>query len=270
MTEETSLSRKPLRFRVNERTSKHITAKLATVITIPMHVGAKAKANIVAVSVSAVSKAYEAADSKIEVLKDVNLNVAVGELVVICGPSGSGKTTLLNLLGGIDRPTSGSIIVFGEDLTEKDEDALADFRCNKVGFVFQSYNLVSTLTVAENIAFPMEWTRKTGKHIEERVVQLLGAFGIQHRANHFPAQLSGGEQQRVAFARALANDPPLLLADEPTGNLDVENGNRIIGSLRMLKTEGKTLIVATHDIQLIQIADQRLCLEDGRLASYHV
>src|SRR3990170_7952506 len=197
-----------------------------------MGVNPKAKADTVAVSASSVFKAYEAADSRIEVLKNVNLNVAVGELVVVCGPSGSGKTTLLNLVGGIDRPTSGSIIVFGEDLAEKDEDFLADFRCNKVGFVFQSYNLVSTLTVAENIAFPMEWTRKTGKHIEERVVKLLDAFGIQHRPNHFPAQLSGGEQQRVAFARALANDPPLLLADEPTGNLDAENGKRIVNVFR--------------------------------------
>jgi putative ABC transport system ATP-binding protein len=231
---------------------------------------ARAKEETFAVSAIAVSKTYETADSKIEVLKDVNLNVAAGELVVVCGPSGSGKTTLLNLLGGIDRPTSGSIIIFGEDLTEKDEDSLADFRCNKVGFVFQSYNLVSTLTVAENVAFPMEWTRKTGKHIEERVAKLLDSFGIQHRANHFPAQLSGGEQQRVAFARALANDPPLVLADEPTGNLDAENGKKIIESLRMLKTEGRTLIVSTHDSQLIQIADQRLCLEDGKLANYHV
>jgi putative ABC transport system ATP-binding protein len=237
---------------------------------IPMGVNAKARADKVAVSAIDVNKTYETADSRIDVLKNVNLNIAVGELVVVCGPSGSGKTTLLNLLGGIDRPTSGSIIIFGEDLIGKDEDALADFRCNKVGFVFQSYNLVSTLTVAENVAFPMEWTRKTGKHIEERVAKLLGAFGIQHRGNHFPAQLSGGEQQRVAFARALANDPPLLLADEPTGNLDAENGKKIIESLRMLKNEGKTLIVSTHDSQLIQIADQRLCLEDGKLASYHV
>jgi putative ABC transport system ATP-binding protein len=237
---------------------------------IPMGVDAKAKAVSVAVSASSLSKAYEAASLRIEVLKELNLNVAVGELVVICGPSGSGKTTLLNLLSGIDRPTSGSIIVFGEDLAEKDENSLADFRCNKVGFVFQAYNLVSTLTVAENIAFPMEWTRKTGRHIEERVAKLLGDFGIQHRANHFPAQLSGGEQQRVAFARALANGPPLLLADEPTGNLDAENGKRIIDSLRTLKTEGKTLIVSTHDSQLIQIADQKLCLQDGRLTNYHV
>jgi putative ABC transport system ATP-binding protein len=206
-------------------------------------------------------------DAKVEALKDVNLNVATGEFVAICGPSGSGKTTLLNIISGIDRPTSGKIIVFGEDLTEKDEDFLADFRCNNVGFVFQSYNLVSTLTVAENVAFPMEWSRKPVKEIEERVAELLNTVGLQHRANHFPAQLSGGEQQRVAFARALANDPQLLLADEPTGNLDTKNGQKITQILQMLKTNGKTVIVSTHDAQIMQLADQKLCLEDGRLAS---
>jgi putative ABC transport system ATP-binding protein len=206
-------------------------------------------------------------DAEVEVLKDVSLNVAKGEFVAVCGPSGSGKTTLLNIISGIDKPTSGKIIVFGENLTEKDEDFLADFRCNNVGFVFQSYNLVSTLTVAENIAFPMEWSRKPVKEIEERVAELLNTVGLQHRANHFPAQLSGGEQQRVAFARALANDPELLLADEPTGNLDAKNGQKIVQILQMLKTNGQTVIVSTHDAQIIQLADQTLCLEDGRLAS---
>jgi len=144
---------------------------------------------------------------------------------------------------------------------------LADFRCNDVGFVFQAYNLVSTLTVAENVAFPMEWQRKPVKEIEARVAELLGIVDLQHRTNHFPAQLSGGEQQRVAFARALANNPRLLLADEPTGNLDAETGRKIIEILRMLKTEGKTVIVSTHDAQITQLADQKLLLKDGRLAS---
>jgi putative ABC transport system ATP-binding protein len=225
------------------------------------------KADNFAVVVYSLRKAYQMAYVKVEVLKDVNLNVATGEFVVICGPSGAGKTTLLNIISGIDRPTSGKIIVFGEDLTEKDEDFLADFRCNDVGFVFQSYNLVSTLTVAENIAFPMEWRRKPAEEIEKRVAELLETVGLQHRANHFPAQLSGGEQQRVAFARALANDPQLLLADEPTGNLDTKNGQKITQILQMLKTNGKTVIVSTHDAQIIQLADQKLCLEEGRLAS---
>jgi putative ABC transport system ATP-binding protein len=219
------------------------------------------------VSARSLCKTYPMGDAEVEVLKDVSLNVAKGEFVAVCGPSGSGKTTLLNIISGIDKPTSGKIIVFGENLTEKDEDFLADFRCNNVGFVFQSYNLVSTLTVAENIAFPMEWSRKPVKEIEERVAELLNTVGLQHRANHFPAQLSGGEQQRVAFARALANDPELLLADEPTGNLDAKNGQKIVQILQMLKTNGQTVIVSTHDAQIIQLADQTLCLEDGRLAS---
>jgi putative ABC transport system ATP-binding protein len=219
-----------------------------------------------AVSARMLCKAYEMADVKVEVLRDIDLEIATGEFVAVCGPSGSGKTTLLNMISGIDKPTSGKIVVFGEDLTEKDEDFLADFRCNKVGFVFQSYNLVSTLTVAENIAFPMEWSRKSEQEIEERLTKLLETLSIQHRANHFPAQLSGGEQQRVAFARALANDPQLFLADEPTGNLDSKNGQEIIQILQMLKAYGKTIIVSTHDPGILRIADHALCLEDGRLA----
>jgi putative ABC transport system ATP-binding protein len=206
-------------------------------------------------------------DTDLEVLKNININISRGEFVAICGPSGSGKTTLLNIISGIDKPTSGKIIVLGQDLAEKDEDFLADFRCNDVGFVFQSYNLVSTLTVAENVAFPMEWSRKPEKEIEKRVTELLEIVGLLHRANHFPAQLSGGEQQRVAFARALANDPQLLLADEPTGNLDAKNGRKIIQVLQMLKANGKTVIVSTHDPEIMRLADQKICFDNGSLAS---
>ncbi|MDX1814195.1 MAG: ABC transporter ATP-binding protein [Candidatus Bathyarchaeia archaeon] len=204
---------------------------------------------------------------KVEVLKGLTFNVAKGEFVALCGPSGSGKTTLLNLISGIDRPTNGKILVLGEDLTILDEDSLAEFRCDNVGFVFQSYNLVSTLTVAENVAFPMEWVRKPAAEVEARVTELLKIVGLQHRLNHFPAQLSGGEQQRVAFARALANDPDIVLADEPTGNLDTKNGQKITQMLRQLKADGKTIIVATHDPELMQLADWTACLENGRLAS---
>jgi len=219
------------------------------------------------VSASSLSKIYGKNEFRVEVLKDVDLDVEKGEFTVIVGPSGSGKTTLLNIVGGIDKPTSGRIIVFGEDLEAKDEDFLASFRCNNIGFVFQSYNLVSTLTVAENVAFPMEWARKEENHVRKRVEELLGLVGLQHRAEHFPFQLSGGEQQRVAFARALANDPPLLLVDEPTGNLDVKTSKRIIQILAAMKNEGKTIIVATHDEQISELAHQKLCLEDGRLTS---
>ncbi len=217
-----------------------------------------------------INKTYKMAEAKVEVLRDLSLDVFCGEFVAVCGASGTGKTTLLNLISGIDKPTSGSLVVFGEDLTEKNEDFLSDLRCNKIGFVFQAYNLVSTLTVAENIAFPMEWSRKTSAEIEERVSELLDTLGMRHRLNHFPAQLSGGEQQRVALARALANDPPLVLADEPTGNLDAVNAQKIIDILRMLKDKGKTVIVSTHDERIIQFADQTFCLENGGLVSSHV
>ena len=215
----------------------------------------------------ALGKTYQIGDEKLEVLKDITLSIPKAKFIVICGPSGSGKTTLLNIIGGIDKPTSGKIFVEGQDLTVQDEDFLSDFRCNNVGFVFQSYNLVSTLTVAENVAFPMEWTRKPEQEIEKRVTELLETLGLQHRANHFPAQLSGGEQQRVAFARALANDPQLILADEPTGNLDGKNAQKITQVLQLLKERGKTVIVSTHDEQIRELADQVLCLEDGKLAS---
>ncbi len=212
-------------------------------------------------------KVYQLGETEVAVLKDVNLHVARGNFITICGPSGSGKTTLLNMISGIDRPTSGKLVVLGRDLTVQDEDFLAEFRCDNIGFVFQSYNLVSTLTVAENVAFPMEWRKKPDAEIEKRVAELLETMALQQRANHFPAQLSGGEQQRVAFARALANDPQLILADEPTGNLDTKNGQKITQMLRMLKANGKTIIVVTHDPEIMQLADQELCLEDGRLAS---
>ena len=218
-----------------------------------------------AISTRQLSKAYTMGDKEVKVLNDINFDVDLGEFVVICGPSGVGKTTLLNIISGIDQPSSGEISVLGQSLVNKDEDFLAEFRCNNVGFVFKSYNLVSTLTVAENIAFPMEWRRKPTEDIAARVAELLGVVALQHRANHFPAQLSGGEQQRVAFARALANDPPLLLADEPTGNLDAKTGKKILQILRMLKTGEKTVIVSTHDEKIVQFADKRFILEDGRL-----
>ncbi len=219
------------------------------------------------VSASLLCKTYQIGDVNIEALKDVNLKVEKGKFVAISGPSGAGKTTLLNIIGGIDKPTTGKIIVFKHDLTVENEDFLADFRCNNVGFVFQSYNLVSTLTVAENIAFPMEWARKPDDHIKNRVRELLRIVNLEHRTEHFPFQLSGGEQQRVAFARALANDPPLLLVDEPTGNLDTKTGLKIVELLQKLKDKGKTIIVATHDERIIQITDKKLFLEDGKLVS---
>lgn len=212
-------------------------------------------------------KNYEIGDAKVEVLKSVNLEVKDGDFVVVSGASGSGKTTLLNIIGGIDKPTSGRIVVFDNDLGSKDEDFLSDFRCRNVGFVFQAYNLVSTLTVAENLAFPMEWLHKPANYIEKRVTDLLDVVGLQNRADHFPSQLSGGEQQRVAFARAVANDPPLLLIDEPTGNLDAQTSLKIVQLLQKLKETGKTVVLTTHDERMSPLADQELNLEDGKLVA---
>jgi len=221
----------------------------------------------VVVMASLLCKSYQMGDVRVEALKDVDFDVEKGKFVAISGASGSGKTTLLNIVSGIDKPTSGAIFVYGEDLGAKDEDFLANFRCNKIGFVFQSYNLVSTLTLAENVAFPMEWLRRPTEDTEKRVGYLLETVGLKHRAEHFPFQLSGGEQQRVAFARALANDPPLLLADEPTGNLDAKTSLKIIDILQKLKNDGKTVIVATHDDRILKVADQKLYLADGKLVS---
>lgn len=215
----------------------------------------------------AIEKTYKVGTGKVEVLKDISIEVPKAKFVVLCGPSGSGKTTLLNIISGIDRPTKGQIIVADQDLTEKDEDFLSNFRCNNIGFIFQAYNLVSTLTVAENVAFPMEWLRKPSQEVEKRVIELIKTVGLEHRENHFPSQLSGGEQQRVAFARALANDPELILADEPTGNLDTKNADKILQVLQLLKGKGKTVIVSTHDRQIRDLADHVFYLKDGRLAT---
>jgi putative ABC transport system ATP-binding protein len=214
---------------------------------------------------SSLCKEYRIGDLVIEALRDVELEVAKGEFVSIYGASGAGKTTLLNIIGGLDEPTSGKIVVFGHDLKVYDENFLATFRSAYVGFVFQSYNLISTLTASENVAFPLELAGWSGESVEKRAEELLKLVGLSHRTNHFPAQMSGGEQQRVAFARALANDPPLILVDEPTGNLDLETGLEIVRMLEKLKGRGKTIIVATHDRRIMQLADCILHLKDGRI-----
>jgi ABC-type lipoprotein export system ATPase subunit len=218
-----------------------------------------------AVSAYSLCKEYRIGDFVIEALKDLNLEVKKGEFISVYGHSGAGKTTLLNLIGGLDKPTSGKIVVFGHDLSAYDEDFLAPFRSSYVGFVFQSYNLISTLTALENIAFPIELAGKLGEHVEKRSKELLEMVGLLHRADHLPAQLSGGEQQRIAFARALANDPPLILVDEPTGNLDLETGLEIVRILEELKANGKTIIVTTHDERIMKLADRVLHMKNGKI-----
>jgi putative ABC transport system ATP-binding protein len=214
---------------------------------------------------SGLCRQFEIDDVIVEAVKNIDLTVEEGEFISIYGASGAGKTTLLNLIGALDKPTNGKIVVFGHDLEAYDENFLATFRSAYIGFVFQSYNLISTLTAVENIAFVIELAGWSKERIKERSETLLKLVGLEHRGNHFPAQLSGGERQRVAFARALANDPPLLLADEPTGNLDTETGLEIVNILTKIKEERKTVIVATHDEKLLKLASRSLFLKDGRL-----
>ena len=218
-----------------------------------------------AVKTSSLNKSFEVAGEKLEVIKNLDLNIEKNDFCAITGASGCGKTTLLNIISGIDQPTSGNVTVLGEQLTGKNESFLSEFRCKNIGFVFQFYNLVSTLTAAENIAFPMEWLRKPTEEISRRVEELLYQVGMKAKTEHFPFQLSGGEQQRIAFARALSNDPPLLLIDEPTGNLDSRTSAKMIDIMQNLTNNGKTIICATHDDRLLALANRKFTLEEGRL-----
>jgi putative ABC transport system ATP-binding protein len=200
----------------------------------------------------------------VTILDRVNLDVPESAVLAITGPSGSGKSTLLGLIAGLDRPTSGSIIVDGVDITGLDEDALARLRSGTIGFVFQSFHLIPTLTAAENVAVPLELAGHAGA--AARAVALLGSVGLAERAQHYPAQLSGGEQQRVALARAVALRPRLLLADEPTGNLDSRTGAQIIELLLELRDEFRaTLLLVTHDEALARHAHCVVRLRDGRV-----
>lgn len=214
-----------------------------------------------------VSKEYSLSGRKVQALDNVTFQVKPNTLVVLLGPSGAGKTTLLNLVAGLEKPTRGDARVLGMDIAGSDENALATFRCANVGFIFQSYNLVSTLTSRENVELMMElagWSDPVRN--EKLTAQLIDQVGLSDRADHLPAQLSGGEQQRVAIARALANDPQLILADEPTGNLDTKTGSEIIGLLDGLKTQrGKTVLITTHDERIVQRANIVHRMEKGRL-----
>jgi putative ABC transport system ATP-binding protein len=203
---------------------------------------------------------------KVEILKGIDLQISKGEAIVIAGPSGSGKSTLLGLIAGLDSPTSGRVQLDGIEITSMTEDELALLRARKLGFVFQSYNLIPTLTAEENVVLPLELLG-SGEGAMPRARELLAAVGLRDRMDHYPVQLSGGEQQRVALARAFAARPPILLADEPTGNLDSANGRMVLDLLMQLnRQEGSTLVVVTHDPALIDSADRKIWMKDGRIA----
>jgi putative ABC transport system ATP-binding protein len=208
------------------------------------------------------TKTYRSGGRALTVLRDVSFTIPAGTLVAVVGPSGSGKTTLLGLLAGLDTPSSGSVLLDGTDLGALDEDARARLRGEKVGFVFQSFQLIPTLTAAENVAVPLELRGDRGA--AQRARELLGRVGLADRGHHFPAQLSGGEQQRVAIARAFANTPRVLFADEPTGNLDSATGMRIVELLETLNREsGTTIVMVTHESALAARAARVIRLSDG-------
>jgi putative ABC transport system ATP-binding protein len=213
-----------------------------------------------------VTKVYETGETKVTALSDVDLQVEKGEFVSIMGPSGSGKTTLLVILGCFDKPTSGQVIIDGVDVTKMREAELPKIRAEKIGFVFQTFNLIPTLSALENIELPMERGNVPKDKRRGRALELLESVGLKDKANRRPNRLSAGEQQRVAIARALANGPAIILADEPTGNLDSKTGREIIQLLRELsRKEGRTIILVTHDKQMASLSNKMLSLRDGKI-----
>ena len=213
-----------------------------------------------------VHKRFPLGQVEVAALQGVSLDIKAGEFLVILGPSGSGKTTLLNLLGGLDVPTAGQVAVDGQDLGGLSDRELTRYRRERVGFVFQFFNLIPTLTAAENIEFALELVERDAKRVAARTAELLGQVGLAERADHFPSRLSGGEQQRVAIARALAKDPPLLLCDEPTGNLDFRTGIRVLTLLReVTAAQGRSCILVTHNSVIGEMADRVVRLRDGMI-----
>ena len=213
-----------------------------------------------------VTREYQSGDQRIAVLRNVSFEIAQGAFVAIVGPSGSGKTTLLGLLAGLDTPTRGKVILDGHDLTKMSENERARLRGEKVGFVFQSFQLIPTLTARENIQVPLELQGADGA--AARAEELLERIGLAKRGHHFPMQLSGGEQQRVAIARAFANSPRILFADEPTGNLDANTGARVFELLESLNSDsGSTIVLVTHDLNLAQRARRTIRLSDGEVVA---
>ncbi len=212
-------------------------------------------------------KSFQMGKQTVIALDQLDLEIAPGTFTVIMGPSGSGKSTLLYQMGGLDRPTSGSLMVDGLTIDKLDENDLAVYRRNKVGFIFQSFNLISSLNALDNVAFPMRFCGISAPQRHNRAANLLKQMGLEKRMGHKPTELSGGQQQRVAVARALVNNPPLILADEPTGNLDTSSGMSIMHLLSELHRGGRTIVVVTHDPRMLHFASHVIYLLDGKAVS---
>jgi putative ABC transport system ATP-binding protein len=213
-----------------------------------------------------VTKHYHMGDNLVRAVDGIDIDVHRGEFVAVMGPSGSGKSTTMNLVGSLDVPTHGHIFLDGEDISSMSESDLAQLRGKNIGFIFQQFNLIPTLTVKENIALPMSLQGYDEYEVEERVLELLKKVDLLDRADHYPNQISGGQQQRVAIARALANNPEVILADEPTGNLDTHTGEKVMDFLKQLNKEGRTIVMVTHSPELAkEYADIVYWLKDGKV-----
>ena len=214
-----------------------------------------------------VRKTYQTGEVEVQAVRGVTLEIQTGEFVALMGASGSGKSTMMNIIGCLDRPTSGKYLLDGVDVSQLDRDELADLRNQKIGFVFQGFNLLSRTSALENVELPMLYTRHrvNGDNMRERALQALETVGLANRADHTPNQLSGGQQQRVAIARALANQPALLLADEPTGNLDSQTSVEIMGVFQKLNDQGITLVMVTHELDIAHYTRRMVVMRDGKI-----
>lgn len=218
------------------------------------------------VRLSEVTKSFKMGENYIEALKGINLSIRAGEYLSIMGPSGSGKSTLFNMIGALDKPSTGRVFIDEVDVAQLDAYELAWLRCRKIGYIFQTFNLIQVMTAMENVTLPMIFAGMNRDQYLEKGMELLGLVGLAERHSHKPSELSGGQQQRVAVARALANDPAIILADEPTGNLDLTTGEEIINLLKRLSTERNvTIISATHDIKMLNVSDRVVWIRDGRI-----
>jgi len=216
------------------------------------------------VDIQDLHKVYESGEVPVHAVRGVSLQIHSGEFVALMGASGSGKSTLMNMLGCLDRPTRGKYLLDGTDISKLDKNELADIRNHKLGFVFQGFNLLSRTTALENVELPMLYgRRRSGKEVRERAMHCLDIVGLSQRADHFPNQLSGGQQQRVAIARALVNEPQVLLADEPTGNLDSKTSIEVMGVFQKLNEEGITIVMVTHELDIARYCKRNLILRDG-------
>ena len=217
------------------------------------------------VAIENLCKTYKLGEVDLPAIRNMDLDIEQGQYIAVMGPSGSGKSTLLNILGCLDTPTSGTYHLADQDVSSLDDNQLSKIRGSQIGFIFQSYNLIAQLNVVENIEVPMYYQGITERNSRDRATELAGMVGLRQRLKHRPAELSGGQQQRVAIARALANDPVIILADEPTGNLDSKSGEEILNILDQLHKQGKTFIVVTHDESIAKRAQRRIHLLDGRI-----